>query len=235
MKVNVHALKTAISLAATQCNDFTVRPTDEGWELLVLGAGHTTMIRVMIHKSAFQDYEVWGDFAFDSADALDALSTAKDTVDIDISTGRLIMKSNGLKYRKKLVAIQDDTRARIPSLDLDAQVVFSIDRLSQLISKGEKKYGTVLMNVDDDMFTAVVEDEQEMGVTLELPLSDCEMILGQARARYPLKPWDEFLKALPKGARLDMQFRSDYPLVATYTSEGFDAMWMVAPHIDQGD
>lgn len=233
--VNVQAFKNAVSLAATQSDEFRVHPTGEGWEIVTSSREHTTLVRLLVRKDAFKDYEVWDDFAFDPEDALDALSTAKDMMDIDISTGRMIMKSNGLRYRKKLLGLSDDPVPRIPNLDLDTQVTMTSERLFQLISKGEKKYGTVLMTVDGDLFTASVEDEQEMGITLEIPLTECEILLGQARARYPLKNWSEFLKALPRGAPLDIQFRTDYPLIATYTTDGFEAMWMVAPHIDQED
>lgn len=232
MKVDVQTMRNAVTLAATQYPEVSVRPGSGGWDMVVLSPDHTTMVQMTVHKDAFTDYEVWDEFAFDTGDMLEALSTAKDGVDIDISTGRLVMRSDGMTYRRRIL-VPEEKRPRIPSLDLSTHVVTPVDRLLQLISKGEKKHGRVVMSTDIVSFCAAVEDEQGLGVTLEIPADECGVLEGGARSQYSVGSWAAYLKAIPKGTMLDITYDTDYPLVSRYSVGNLDTMWMIAPYIER--
>lgn len=230
MIVSAPTLRTAMNLVATQTDEVTIRPADDGWHITAVSADHVTLMNVVISGTAFEDYDVWETFAVKVDDILGALSSASETVDIDISSGRLVIKSNGLRYRRALLAPEENS-PRIPALNVTTEVVTTVDRLLQVTAKGDVKYGQVVMQVTPEMFTAAVEDEQGLGVTLEIPMDECTLLLGEARTLYPVNAWVPFLRALPKGAELDMQFDTNFPLMATYTSKEMTFMWMVAPHI----
>lgn len=230
MIVSAPTLRTAMNLVSTQTDEVTIRPADDGWHIIAISKDHVTLMNVVISETAFEDYDVWETFAVKVDDILGALSSASETADIDISSGRLVIKSNGLRYRRALLSPEENT-PRIPTLDMTAEIVTTVDRLMQVVNKGDAKYGQVVLQVTPEMFTAAVEDEQGLGVTLEIPIGECTLLLGEARTLYPINAWVPFLRALPKGAELDMQFDTNYPLMATYTSKEMTFMWMVAPHI----
>lgn len=234
MIVSVTPLKTAMSLVSTQTDEVTIRPAEDGWHIHAISPDHVTLMKVDLPLAAFRDYTPWEPFAVKVEDVIQALSTASDTADIDISSGRLVVKANGLRYRKALLE-PDANTPRIPSLDVSTEVITTVDRLMQVVNKGDQKHGQVKFTVTPESFVATVEDEQGLGVSLEIPLEECELLIGEATAWYPLNAWLPFLKALPKGASLDMQFDTNFPLMATYTSPEITFMWMVAPHIVEED
>ena len=234
MIVSAAPLRTAVALVSTQTDEVTIRPADDGWHIHAVSPDHVTLMKVHLGVAAFKDYTVWETFAVKVEDVAQALSTATDVADIDISSGRLVVKSNGLRYRKALLA-PDENAPRIPELEVSTEIVTTVDRLMQVVNKGDQKHGQVRFTVTPDTFTATVEDEQGLGVSLEIPAGECELLIGEANAWYPLNAWLPFLKALPKGASLDMQFDTNYPLMATYTSTELTFMWMVAPHIVEED
>lgn len=234
MIVSVPSLRSAMTLVATQTDEVTIRPDSDGWSIMAVSPDHVTLMKATIPTEAFTDYEVWETFAVKADDVLKSLPTSSDTVDIDISTGRLVMKADGYRYRKALLAPEENV-PRMPSLNVETEVVTSVDGLLRITSQGDAKYGQVILQVTDEAFIASVEDEQGLGASLEIPVKDCGLLVGNARCLYPLSAWVPFLKALPKGAELDIQFDSDYPLTASYTSPMLTFTWMVAPHIVQED
>ena len=234
MIVSVAPLRTAMSLVSTQTDEVTIRPADDGWHIHAVSPDHVTLMKVDMSVAAFRDYTPWEPFAVKVEDVTQALSTATDVADIDISSGRLVVKANGLRYRKALL-VPEEFAPRIPQLDVTTEIVTTVDRLMQVVNKGDQKYGQVKFTVTPESFVATVEDEQGLGVSLEIPLEECELLIGEATAWYPLSAWLPFLKALPKGASLDMQFDTNFPLMATYASPELTFMWMVAPHIVEED
>lgn len=230
MIVSATPLRTAVTLVSTQTDEVTIRPADDGWHIHALSPDHVTLMKVDLPLAAFRGYVAWEPFAVKVDDIIQSLSTATDVADIDISSGRLVVKANGLRYRKALL-VPDETAPRTPQLDVTTEVVTTVDRLMQVVNKGDQKFGQVRFTVSPESFVATVEDEQGLGVSLEIPVEECELLIGEATAWYPLKAWLPFLKALPKGASLDMQFDTNFPLMATYTSPELTFMWMVAPHL----
>jgi hypothetical protein len=233
MIMKAATLRTAFALLDTQMDEVTIYPDESGWRMRSASRDHVTLVDLCIGKGAFTDYEVWESFGIATKDILDALSTAGPEVDIQLKD-RLILKSEGMRYRKALLPVEENM-VRLPTPKLTTEVILSSDKLIRLVSKGDVKYGQMMFTVTPDMFIASIDEEQGLGVSLEIPADECTLLLGGARAAYPVGAWGPFLKALPKGTLLDMQFDDDYPLMAKASFDGLDVTWLVAPHLVEDD
>lgn len=236
MKVDTAALKAAVSMVGTQTDEFTIYPDEEGWAIRATSLDHVTLMDIVIRTAAFEKYSLWPVFAVKAADILDALSTADAYTDISLEDNRLIIKSNGLRYRKRLM-VPEEGMMRRPDLNLDCRVTLRTDGLSKLMSKGDVKYGRAIFELSPEGLSASIMDEQELGVTLDVPKDQCSMftVPRTVRAAYPCSAWVPFLKALPKSAELTMGFDTDYPLIATVETDNLSATWLVAPHLLEDD
>lgn len=233
MIVRSSMLKTAFSLLDTQVEEVTIHPGENGWHICATNPSHVTLVDLRIGLDAFKDYEVWDEFGITTKDVLDALSTAGPEVEMQLKD-RLILKSDGMRYLKAILP-PEERMVRPPSPELSTEFILGSDRLMKLVSKGDSKYGRMLLSVTPDMVTATIDEETGLGVSLEVPAEECTLVLGEASAAYPISAWGPFLKSLPKGTLLDMQFDTNYPLVAKASFDGMDITWFVAPHLVEDD
>ena len=237
MMVDSDRLRMCLRIIRTQNNDeLTVVPTDDGWTMSAVSPDHTTLATAELAQGAFPDgYTKWGAFCV-SAPVLDEiLSGIRGACDIDISTGKFVVKANGYTYRKPLLMPQESRK--VPSPETDTEVLVSSGLVGQFLQKalrsGDGDAVRIAASEGTGEFGLSIEDETGNGLSLVTPATGCALLTGEAATLYPLEAWANLFKALPQEAEVSIRFRDAYPAVVACTDTVYSVRWMCAPRIEE--
>ena len=236
MIVDTERLRTCLRIIRSQgAEEVTVVPDDTGWNMIAVSPDHITLASASLSGAAFPDgYVPWDTFCANLPMLMEVLSGVKGGCDMDISTGRLVIKADGCTYKKPLYAPMDPPK--LPSPDLDTEVMLAAETLKGFLDKAAKvgDAGVVRIAVAADGVHLSAEDEAGYGMTADIPADRCALLDGAATTTYPLKEWCELVKALPADAELDVRFKDDFPAFVGCTDGVYSARWMCAPRIEEG-
>lgn len=219
-------LKDALALAATQSDECTIRPQEDGWHITLKSTDTVSMCDLLVKAEGFSEYEVGEAFAFRTKSLMDALAR---TSPAEIEVGERIVVS-GRDMKVRLAKYKEGTAFKVPQLILDSTVIVPSDRLRQLAAGADPDL-VITLRTSAEGLEAEISDEQGLGTSMMLPADKLAVISGEARAHYPLTHVLPLLKALPKDAQLCMEFSSDYPLSVSCVLDGWTATVLVAPRI----
>lgn len=235
MMVDSERLKMCLKAIRTQgADDVTVVPSDNGWEMAAVSPDHVTVAGAVLSPAGFPDgYERGEPFCVNLAVFSDIVSGVKGACDIDVSTGRLVVKAGGYTYRKPLYVPRD--LPRVPNPATDTEVMLSADLMSEFLTKAQRTSGTsaVRLSVSEGGFELKAQDELGDGLSLFIPAERCAMLEGTASAMYPLDEWAELVKALPSDADIDIRYADGYPVSVTCTDGVCSVNWLCAPRIEE--
>ena len=237
MIVDTDRLRTCLRIIRAQgAEEITVTPGDSGWDMISVSPDHVTVAYAQLSANAFPEgYEKWNVFCVNLPMFADMLSGLKGACDMDISTGRLVIKADGYTYRKPLY--DPMTPPKLPNPVWETQVMLSADLIRDFLDKAAKSgdAGTVRFTVNELGLTLASEDGAGYGLSLTVPADRCAVLIGEASALYPLQEWANFIKALPAGAELDISIGDDYPVGVIAADGVYYAKWICAPRIEDGE
>lgn len=237
MNVDSDRLRMCLKIIRTQdTDDLTIVPTDGGWTMSAVSPDHTTFATAELSAAAFPDgYVKWDTFCV-SAPVLDeVLSGIRGVCDIDISTGKLVVKADGYTYRKPLLAPMEGRP--MPNLETDTEVLISAGLVNQFLQKavrsGENGAVRVAASAAMAEFGLSVEDDTGNGLSLRIPAAGCALLEGEAATLYPLEAWANLFKALPAEAEVSIRFSNAYPVSVACTDTVYSVKWLCAPRIEE--
>lgn len=222
----VCAMLRAASLMNDEC---TVTVSGGAWTIVSTDPAKVAMIRASVPAGVIPEGVASGTFSVKCSDAMHALSRAPEA-DITVEDGVLSVSSKG--FTRSMRLLDPEAPGRFPSLDLPASLMVDADAVRDVMAEfPSKKVQEVRISLDGAGFRAAVGTETDTAV-LELPSDELVSAEGEASAMYPLEYWQAFMKVVPRKAVLDIAFGTDYPLMASYTDDGAQVEWMIAPRIE---
>lgn len=231
VKVSTKALRTVFRILSAQLmEDVTIHPDENGWHIRAIATDMVTLLDAVLGTAAFESYEPWEPFSVDANTFLENLSQTSEWMDVSISGGRLLLRADGLTHRQALYPVTD--LCRLPNLqNLTTEVMIPLTTLMGVMVKGDPKHGVAVFECTDDVFRVSCLDTDDLGTILEVPRAECILLEGESKGMFALSALLPFLKALPKGADLDMRTSSDLPMVVTVSDSGAAVMFIVAPYL----
>lgn len=235
MIVDSERLRMCLKAIRTQgADEVTVIPSDDGWNMAAVSPDHVTVAGAVLSQAGFPDGYVKGDpFCVNLTVFSDIMSGVKGACDIDVSTGRLVVKAGGYTYRKPLYAPRDPPK--VPRPMTDTEVMLSVDLMSEFLTKAQRTSGAsaVRLTVSEAGFELKAQDEQGDGLSLLIPAERCAVLEGAASTMYPLSEWAELVKALPSDADIDIRYAEGYPVSVTCADGVCSVNWLCAPRIEE--
>lgn len=232
MRVATAPLLSAITVTSTQSDEVLVEPADDGVTLRARSVDGVTLAVVTIPMDVPDDLPEEG-VVIRTDGWRRALSHAPEA-DIDLSLrGVVTVACGGFRTRMRL-GRGDAVTFAVPRLTgTTAVTVVPAGTLADLSGDADPKH--VFRHVfalGEDGMTVTAGDDDGFGTELTVPV-DPSVTTGAARAAYPVKAWQAFLRAVPKGADLCLEWGTDYPLMATWEHGGTRGTWLVAPFIEE--
>lgn len=230
------ALKAAFKALSSQVDQVRVDPQEDGWHIYGLSPDKASMANVLIHAEAFRPYEAWPAFAVMVDDVLEPLAKASDSATLDISKGYLSVTSGRINYRRPIMPAFEEY-PRIPQAELGVEVVADVDVIGEVITavseKEAKSRGvTFTQTAESLVMESAEEDDPLHAVTVTIPRADCTLMEGEGSAQYSQRMLREIMTAVPRGTDVDVQYDNDYLMRISYTVEGADVVFVIAPWVE---
>ena len=121
MMVDSERLRMCLKAIRTQgADEVTVIPEDDGWKMAAVSPDHVTVAGAALSPAGFPDGYVKGErFCVNLAVFSDIMAGVKGACDIDVTSGRLVVKAGGYTYRKPLYMPRDPPKVPRPETDTD--------------------------------------------------------------------------------------------------------------------
>jgi len=229
--VRSNELKASLKAMSALIDTIRIDPDDNGWYMHAMSSDKTMMVDARIPDVSFEEYEKWEPFTVSIKDMLDPLAKASDTTKVDISTGRLRMRTGRVSFIRPLQGTKDPA-PRFPNLELDTECIVDVDIVADILSvmSGDPKFKACRFTQSaEDLKMEIFEDESDLGEVMRIPKADCVMLSGEGVARYSMHAMAQILKSVPKGTEVDMLFSTSKPMMVSYSIGDTAVRFMLAP------
>lgn len=239
IKADAEVLRRAFKAVATQAETVRVLPDEEGWRVYARGLDNVSVADVRLGRGCFAEgddgYEVWEPFTVDCRDVLEPLAKAKGHAEMDISTGRLVVRTGAFTFTRALRGDMD-VKPKFAELEYTAECIAQMSSLTPLIqatSGDVRRLEVRLAQTEGSIVMDVHGGEGDIdAVSMTLETDDCLLLEGAAEASFSAEKVFDIWKAIPQDAEADMQFSTDYPLQVSYSTGDATMRFMVAPRVE---
>lgn len=231
--VDADAFASLVAAVATQADYATFEFAPDGaLSVTACSPDHVTMVRAAMPPGSFSA-QLPARLTFRLSHLADALKGLRGPAVVEHIPGRVRIGGGG--FRTVVPLESREELPRFPDLAMSATAILSPVPLSALISKAGKEVGAVRIAIGPDGLSADTLDDEGLGSSVDIPADACAFIEGTASAAYPVKPWAEILRAVPKDADVSVEFDSSYPVRVSYDGSGWSMSWLCAPRIEEED
>lgn len=221
-------LVALMRLASMMGGECTVKVSDGGWSAVCTDAAKVAMVTVDTPPGTVPGMPDCM-FSVKCDEALKALSRRPEA-EVTVGDGFLEVGSDGLVRRMRL--LQPENPRRIPDLKLPAMAMTEADMLRDVMLEfTAKRMQSVTLSVGPDGLTASVGDEVDR-VSQHIGADRLLAFDGEATAAYPLEYWQDLVRTLPRDTVIEMSMDTDYPVAVSFSMDGAEARWIVAPRIE---
>lgn len=231
-RIKTKSLATLATVFSGPFGEIDIVSDEKGWDAYSLSVDKTSMMSVLLPASAFDEYEPFGRFVVDSDTMVAKLKNMGETTEVEMTHGgaRMRFASDGFKDTMALFPVYDSPR-KVPAIDLPAGCVCDLTPLRKVVKATENPM--VRISIKDGKVTLQSFDESLCGPEAEFPTPSLASVDGEASAGFSTKALEFLLSKFPKDVMVSMELGDDYPLKMSFTVDGTEGVYFLAPWVEE--
>jgi len=232
-------LRTVVDATAILVDEVKLHFTPDEMYARAVDPAHVGMIDFKLKKDAFEEYDVEEEVEvavdLEKVKGMLKLPATEDVICLEQQEeGRLIVKIGNLTRHMTLLDTAEMSDAKIPSLDLDTEVVVNADEVYRGVRASEAVSDHIALSASPDGFELSAEGDTDT-VNLAIPKTqlvslECE---EQVRSLFSLDYFSDMIKSA-KSDQITFKLGTDYPVkMAFKIADGDgDISYLLAPRIE---
>lgn len=232
-------LRTVVDAIAILVDEVDLHFTPDGLYAQAVDPAHAGMIDLKLNKEAFEEYDVEeeNEMAVDlgKVKGMLKLPATEDVISLEQEEeGRLVVRIGNLTRHMTLLDTAEMSDAKIPSLDLDTEVVVSTDEVYRGVRASEAVSDHIALAASPDEFELSAEGDTDT-VNLAIPEGQLVSLECEERVRslFSLAYFSDMIKAA-KSDEIKFRLGTDYPAKMMFkVADGQgDITYVLAPRIE---
>lgn len=232
-------LRTVVDATAILVDEVKLHFTPDEMYARAVDPAHVGMIDFKLKEDAFEEYDVEEEVEvavdLEKVKGMLKLPATEDVICLEQQEeGRLIVKIGNLTRHMTLLDTAEMSDAKIPSLDLDTEVVVNADEVYRGVRASEAVSDHIALSASPDGFELSAEGDTDT-VNLAIPKTqlvslECE---EQVRSLFSLDYFSDMIKSA-KSDQITFKLGTDYPVkMAFKIADGDgDISYLLAPRIE---
>ncbi|PKK86001.1 MAG: proliferating cell nuclear antigen (pcna) [Thermoplasmata archaeon HGW-Thermoplasmata-1] len=239
-KIKADILKTVIDTTSILVDEAKFHITPEGISLKAVDPAHVAMVDLSLGSKAFEEYKAEDlELGIDlgKLDQIMKLASAGDVISLDYKEDahRLVVKVANIVRKMSLVDTAGMPDAKVPNLNLPAEVVVKSSEISQGVLASKAISDHVALTADTDGFELSAEGDTD-SVNLKLPKDLLVSLKSSERVKslFSLDYFANMIKAAKSSDAILLKLGNDYPVMMEFdiADGNGHVVYLLAPRIE---